>query len=58
MTFKVRITETLEKVVEIDANNEREALQIADCNYRSAQDEYILTSDNFTDTKFEVVKEC
>lgn len=57
MTFKVRITEILEKTVEIEANNEHEALQIADCNYRSAQDDYILTSDDFTDTKLEVVKE-
>lgn len=56
MKYKVKITETLEKVVEIDADNEREALTIAECNYRAAKDDYILTAENFTDTDFEVLK--
>ena len=30
MTYKVHITETLEKTVEIEANNENEALQVAE----------------------------
>lgn len=57
MKYKVKITETLEKIVEIDANNEHEALITADCNYRAAKDDYILTAENYTNTVFEVVKE-
>jgi hypothetical protein len=57
MTFKVQITETLEKTVEIEANNEHEALVMADCNYRAAKDGYVLDADNFTNVDFKVVKE-
>ena len=54
--YKVKITETLTKVIEIDADSEYEALQIADNNYRKADDEYILTSDNFDTCSMEIVK--
>ena len=57
-TFKVRITETLEKVIEVQAETEREALQLVDDNYRAAQDDYILGADNFTGVDFKVVEEC
>lgn len=53
-TYKVKITETLEKFVEIQAENIDEALQIADNNYRAALNEYILDSGNFTDVVFNV----
>ena len=52
----VKITETLEKIVEVDAKNEKEALQIVDNNYRAAVDDYILSADNFSEVSFEVVK--
>lgn len=58
MKYKVKITETLEKVVEIDADNEREALTIAECNYRAAKDDYILTADDYSGVDFQVVEEC
>ena len=57
-TFKVRITETLEKVVEVQAETEREALQLVDDNYRAAQDDYILDAENYTGVDFKVVEEC
>ena len=56
MTFKVQITETLEKTVEIEANNEHEALVMADCNYRAAKDGYVLDAENFTNVDFKVQK--
>lgn len=56
MTFKVQITETLEKTVEIEANNEHEALVMADCNYRAAKDGYVLDAENFTNVDFKVLK--
>ena len=56
--FKIRITETLEKVVTIQAKTEKEALQLADDNYRAAQDDYILDAENFTGVEFKVEEEC
>lgn len=56
-TFKVRITETLEKVVTIQAETEKEALQLADDNYRAAQDDYVLDAENFTNVDFKVLKD-
>lgn len=53
--FNIRITETLEKTVTIDAENVNEALQIADNKYRKSDDEYILDAGNFIDVVFNVV---
>lgn len=55
--MKVKITETLVKIVEVDAKDEREALQIADNKYRAADDDFVLSADNFDSVEFEVVKE-
>ena len=56
MTFKVQITETLEKTIEIEAHNEHEALVMVDCNYRAAKDGYVLDAENFTNVDFKVLK--
>ncbi len=56
MTFNIRITETLEKTVKVEANNEHEALVMADCNYRAAKDGYVLDAENFTNVDFKVLK--
>ena len=56
MTFKDHITETLEKTVEVEANNVHEALVMADCNYRAAKDGYVLDAENFTNVDFKVLK--
>ena len=57
MTFKIRITETLEKVVEIEARNRKEALEIAQINYSAAESDYVLTADDYSDVDFQVVEE-
>lgn len=53
----VKITETLEKFVEVDAKGRLEELQIAENNYRAADDDYVLTAVNFTEVSFEVVND-
>ncbi len=58
MGIKVRIKETLEKVIEIEARNRKEALEIAQINYSAAESDYVLTADNYTDVDFQVVEEC
>ena len=57
MIFKVLVKETLEKVVEVEANNKHEAITIADCNYRAAKDDYILDAENFTNVDFKVLED-
>lgn len=57
-TYKVRITETLEKVVIVDAETEREAIQLIDNAYRAADESCVLSADNYTGVKFKVEKEC
>lgn len=57
-TYKVRITETLEKVVIVDAETEREAIQLIDNAYRAADESCVLSADNFTGVEFKVEEEC
>lgn len=54
MKIKVKITEILEKIVVVDANSGKEALQIADNNYRAAKDGYVLSGDDITDSSMEI----
>ena len=49
-TYKVKITETLEKVVEVEARNKREAEQIV-CT-ESQNEKYVLDADNFARVNF------
>ena len=53
--YKVEITETLKKIVEVDAESAKEAKQIVNDRYHDAEDEYILTDANYYDTEFEVL---
>lgn len=55
--FKIRIIETLEKTVEVDANSEYEAILKAHTNYNAAKDGYVLDADNFINVDFEVLKD-
>ena len=57
MKYKVKRIETLSKVVEIEAENEEEALSDAECNYDTSEDEYVLTSEDYEGVKFEIVIE-
>lgn len=55
-TYKVRITETLEKVVEVQAVDAKNALEIAHEEYTAAEDDFILTSSDYAGVDFQVVK--
>ena len=57
MTFNIRITETLEKTVEVEVNSEYEAILKAHTNYNAAKDGYVLDADNFTNVDFKVLKD-
>ena len=54
-TYKVRITETLAKTFYIIADSPKSALQIADNNYRVAEEAYILDSGCLIDSNMEIV---
>lgn len=49
-TYKVKITETLEKVVEVKARSKREAEQIVCVAWNN--EEYVLDADNFARVNF------
>ena len=51
----VKITETLEKVVYIKADNPLDAEELAQENYNRS--EYVLDADNFVGVEFEVERE-
>jgi predicted Abi (CAAX) family protease len=50
ISYKVTITETLQKVVIVDADSYDDAEQIASNNWRAG--DYILDSSNFTGVEF------
>ena len=50
-TFYISVTETLNKIVEVQANDEYEAIQkVSDAYYN---DEFELDDNDFVDTEFE-----
>ena len=49
-TYKVKITETFEKVVEVEARNKIEAEQIVCTAYHDVQ--FVLDADNFARVNF------
>ena len=51
--FKVTITETLKKTVEVEAKNRNEAEQIVSENWKNS--EYVLDTDNFVGVEFAAV---
>lgn len=53
MKFKVCISETLERVIEIEAPGEEEAIDIAIEEYRSG--EHVLTADDFVGVSFDIL---
>jgi hypothetical protein len=52
--IKIEITETLQKTIEVDAENEHEAYKIVKEKYRNS--EIILDDTSYIDTEFEVVE--
>lgn len=55
MKYLVEITETLQKEVEVEAETEQAALEIAKKNYFNAEDDYVLTDANYIETEFEIL---
>ena len=53
--YAVKITETLEKVVYVQADNPLEAEELVQEQYNRS--EYILDADNFVGVEFEVERE-
>ena len=53
--YKVEITETLKKIVEVEAESAAAARQLVKDRYHEAEDDYILTDANYYDTEFEVL---
>lgn len=53
-TFKVSIRETLERIVEVEASNELEAVQKVIDSYR--REDIVLTSEDYIDTGFVIVE--
>ena len=49
-TYKVKITETFEKIVEVEARNKIEAEQIVCTAYQD--EKYVLDADNFARVNF------
>lgn len=53
-TFKVRITETLSKVVEVEAVTAEEAVSTVNANYIKAEPNYILDYNDYQGVEMEV----
>ena len=54
IVFQIEIVETLSNIVEVNAENEQEALSKVRDMYRN--EEIILYADDFIDTKFNIFK--
>jgi len=54
--YTVKITETLEKLIHIEADSEQNAINEVVKSYNLAEDGYVLSADNFADVKFEIEK--
>jgi len=51
-TYKVRFEEVLVKYIDIIADTPEDAREIAKEHYRNAEDDFILTSDDFNGESF------
>ena len=55
MKFKVDISETLKATIDIEADNENEAIDMAKQMYNNS--DIVLSADNFEDVKFTIMEE-
>ena len=55
MIFKIEITETLQKTVEIEADNEGDAFRIAKERY--FKEVYVLDETNYIDTEMDLIED-
>ncbi len=55
MKYKVEITEYLQKTIEVDADNESDALSIVKDMYNN--EEVVLSADDFIDKDFNIIED-
>lgn len=53
--YKIEITETLQRQIEIEANSKEEAERIAKQKYQN--EEIVLSSDDYVDTSISVIEQ-
>ena len=53
-TYKIKIIETLEKVVTVNALDKKNALETAHEKYTAAEDDFILSADDYSGVDFKV----
>jgi hypothetical protein len=51
--YKFEITETLQRIVKIEANNEKEAYEIINSMYK--KEEFVLDSSDFIDSEIIII---
>lgn len=56
MKFQIRITETLERIIDVEATDESEAMAIAHKEYE--KESIVLDWNDFTDVSFTCVGGC
>ena len=54
LKYQVEITETLQRIITVDANDESSAVTIAKQLYRA--EEVVLDSSDYIDTEFEILR--
>lgn len=55
MKYKIEITETLQRQIEIEANSKEEAEKIAKQKYQN--EEIVLSSDDYVNTSISVIEQ-
>lgn len=53
--YNIEIIETLNRIIEIEAKDENEGLNIVQQKYRNS--EIVLSADDYVDTSFNIIKE-
>lgn len=55
MKYKVEYTETLQRIIEVEANSEKEAIDIAFKKYRN--EEVVLDDTDYKDVEISIINE-
>ena len=55
--YKIKIIETLEKIVEVGAIDKKDALETAQEKYTATEDNFILSADDYSGVEFQVVED-
>ena len=58
MKYAIHIIERLEKVVTVEADDRKNALEIAQEKYSAAEDDFVLSADDYSGVNFQVVETC